>query len=1103
MPLLRFLIPHSPRMAVKACCSASQSHSGTGNIFHGVGRPLSWALILIIIARVACAAPDDAHLANLSTRAQVGTGANIMVTGFVIGDGTSKKVLLRAVGPGLSAFSVSTALTTPVLSLYDSNGALLTTNSAWSANDATTMSGVGAFPLVAGSRDAAIVTTLSPGLYSAQVSSADGAAGVALLEAYDVSGPARLINISTRARVGDGDNTLIAGLVISPGNGARRLLVRAIGPTLAAFNVPGANADPALAVLDSQGRQIAANDNWESSAATPLSTAFTQAGAFALPAGSKDAALITELAPGSYSVLVNGVNGATGVALIEIYDITASSVSTAATVSVTATTATTDLNGGAPGVFTITRTGATTQAVTISYTLSGSATAGTDYQPVASSVTLPAGSASTLITITPVANSANNTQREVTLTLSAPAGYGLTTGSATISIFSKSPTLYVGYLRAQTPATGSTAYGTATIQLSADESSAYVNVTFANLSSAEVTAHLVLDGYFVLGLPAGQVTGAYWQFNPVGIYSRADLIAALKAGRITISIDTAKYSAGELGGTFVRNSATAFVIPNAAPPVDLNTVTPKDAARFLTQASFGATTPEVTDVVKKGYAPWLDDQLTLPATPHRAYTLADFAASNLGGQGTAVNGVYPYPGGIHRQAAWWKIVLTAPDQLRQRVAFALSEIFVVSDQDASLNTWQEGMANYYDVLVANAFGNFRTLLEEVTLHPVMGVYLSSLRNGRGGVDPNGFAITSANENYAREIMQLFTIGLNELNPDGTLRLDSFGQLIPTYDQTTVVETAKVFTGWAFYSTDGARQFRTTGGAQPRDWITPMMLYPEFHDDRAKTIIAGQILPAGQSGAKDLKDTIDALFNHPNTGPFIAKQLIQRLVTSNPSPGYVYRIAQVFANNGAGVRGDLGAVVRAILLDYEARSSAVVTAPGAGKLKEPLLRATAFMRAFAAKSDSGRYNIDAYPSLAQAPLRAPTVFNFFEPGFIGPGAHAGAGLTAPEFQIITDTSAITSINFYNTYINNLRPAAPSPDNSEVIYLQLDALMPLARTSQALVDQLNLLLAASALSPATTTIIVSALNSLPSGATDLERVRTAIYLVVNAPEGATQK
>lgn len=663
--------------------------------------------------------------------------------------------------------------------------------------------------------------------------------------------------------------------------------------------------------------------------------------------------------------------------------------------------------------------------------------------------------------------------------------------------------LYLAYLRTAPDVTNSAAYGTATIQLSTDEKSAVVNVSFSNLSSPQTVAHLMLDGSFVFGLPRGEVNQARWTFAPAGTYSSADLVAALKAGRITVSIDTSGHPTGELVGRFVRNSAGVFVPPAPVPAADLSSVTPTEAVRFLMQTTFGATSADIADLQKKGYLAWLDEQMLLPPTPQRAYTMDDFAAFNLGGQGTPVNGVYPYPGGVHRQAAWWKIALTTPDQLRQRVAFALSEIFVVSDQDPNLNTWQEGMADYYDVLVKNAFGNFRTLLEDVTLHPVMGVYLSALRNGRGAVDPNGFLLTAPNENYAREIMQLFTIGLNELNPDGTLRIDSSGQPVPTYDQDTIVETAKVFTGWAFYSTDGNRGFRTTGGDQPRDWTTPMMLYPEYHDDSAKTIVGGKVLPAGQGGKKDLQDTLDALFNHPNTGPFLARQLIQRLVSSNPSPGYVYRVAQAFANNGSGVRGDLGAVVRAILLDSEARSSALINSPGHGRLREPLLRATACLRAFGARSDSGRYNIDAYPAFLQAPLRAPTVFNFFQPDFVRPGGLAAAGLFSPEYQILNDTSAITGANFYDFYINNLRPALPSMENREVVYLQLENYLPLARLPQELVGQLNLILTANALSKTATDIIIGALNSLPAEADDPQRVRLAIYLVVNAPEGATQK
>jgi len=431
--------------------------------------------------------------------------------------------------------------------------------------------------------------------------------------------------------------------------------------------------------------------------------------------------------------------------------------------------------------------------------------------------------------------------------------------------------------------------------------------------------------------------------------------------------------------------------------------------------------------------------------------------------------------------------VTGPDQLRQRVAFALSEIFVISDVNGTISNAQEGAANYYDVLVNGAFGNFRTLLENVALSPMMGIYLSSLRNAKA----QGTALPD--ENFAREVMQLFTIGLNELQPDGTLKLDSGGQPIPTYDQETVVQTAKVFTGWAFFSTAANPNFRSSAA----DYLNPMMLYPASHDDTAKTVVGGKVIPAGQGGAKDLKDELDALFNHANTGPFISRQLIQRLVTSNPSPGYVYRVAQVFANNGAGVRGDLGAVVRAILTDYEARSPGFLATPGHGKLKEPLVRATALLRAFGGGSDNGRISISNPETLlAEAALRAPTVFNFFEPDFVKPGDLAAAGLYAPEYEILTATTAITIPNFLYTYIYNTRSVT-------TIGLKLDDLLPLARTPQPLVDQLNLVLGGGTISKAVTDRIVSVLTAMPNGTTDLEKVRSAIYLVATSPDGAIQK
>jgi uncharacterized protein (DUF1800 family) len=1039
------------------------------------------------------AAQFDQRLANLSTRGQVGTGSSVMITGLIIQPGTPKQVLIRAVGPTLGAapFNVPGTITSPTLSLYNSSNVLVATNSKWLTVDAATMTSVGAFSLKTGSNDAAMVVTLAPGSYTAQVSGLNNGTGIALLEVYDVSGAARLMNLSTRALVGADANMLISGLVVAPNGGIRKVLIRAVGPGLTGLGVGGALADPVFSVIDSSGRVIASNDNWGTADINgELQAAFAQSGAFPLQANSRDAALIVDLQPNAnYTIQVSSIDGSTGLGLVEVYDLTPDNL---ATVNVTASVASTDNNGAAPAVFTMTRLGPTTSPVTVYYTVSGSAIAGVDYTALPGSVTIPAGSSSVNVPVVASTTSQNSSNTTVTLTIAAGLSYGIGTGNASVTIFYNAGSLYVANLRAASGATNSTAYGTATLQLSPDEKYALVNVSFSNLSSPEITAHLVINGVFVQGVPPGQVNGSVWVFQPTGTYSAADLVAAIKAGRVYVSIDTSGYPAGELTGTFLKSSGSGvFTVPPASPPQNLTQITQADAGRFLSQATFGASLADINALVAKGYATWLNEQTAMAPTLHRAATLADFTQYTQNATTTA-------PTGTDRQAAWWKIAVTAPDQLRQRVAFALSEIFVISDQNSTISNAQEGAANYYDLLARDAFGNYRQLLEDVTLSPMMGIYLSSLRNAKGTFDTKGNVLTSADENYAREVMQLFSIGLNLLQPDGTLQLDSTGQPIPTYDQTTITETAKVFTGWAFYSTSANPNFR--GGAA--DYINPMLLYPAFHDDGQKTVVGGRIIPAAQGGTKDLKDMLDTLFNHPNTGPFISRQLIQRLVTSNPSPGYVYRVAQVFANNGAGVRGDLVAVVQAILTDYEARSSALLSTAGHGKLKEPLLRATAVFRAFGGGSNSGRFNIsNPETNLAQAALRSATVFNFFMPDFVLPGDLASAGLYAPEFEILTATTAITVPNFLYTYIYNTR--STTDGTQQTIGLDLTSLLPLTATPQQLVDNLNLVLTGGTMSKATSDRIVAAISGMPNGTSTTEKARSAIYLVITSADGSIQK
>ncbi len=1067
-----------------------------------LSRSVMAALVFVTaLTPFAGAAQYDQRLGNLSTRAQVGTGSNIMITGFVVQDGAPKRVLIRAVGPRLATapFGLVGTLADPQVQLFNSNGVLVLANDNWLATDAATMAAVGAFPLTVNSRDASLVATLSPGAYTAQVSGVNNTSGIAILEIYDISGSARLLNLSTRALVGSGANGFFSGLSVAPGGGARRVLVRAAGPALIPLGVTGALTDPALAVLR-DGAQIAggANDNWETAGAPALTAAFAQAGAFPFAPGSRDSALLLDLLPGNYIIQATGVGGAVGAALVEVYDLTPESLST---VSVTATVATTDTKSLSPAVFAFTRVGPVTAPITVAYTLSGTATSATDYAPLSGTITIPAGAATANLTLQPRANVANTNNRTATLTITPQLAYGVgVNDAASVTIFANSGSLYVSLLRALPNAPTSTAYGTATVQLDPDEKFGFVNVSFSNLSSPEVVAHLAINGDYVFNLPQGQVTNAFWNFAPVGTYTTADLVAALKAGKITVSIDTAQYPTGELGGGFVRSTGSAaFNPPAPAPAIDLTRTNQQAAARFLAQATFGATQAGINDLVAKGYRNWIQQQMSFPASLHAPATMADFAEINAGGIG-AVNGMpNTRPGGSHRQAAWWKIAVNSDDQLRQRVAFALSQILVISDTNGIIGQWQEGAANYYDLLVAGAFGNFRDLIEKVTLSPMMGIYLSALRNAKAASN------TTPDENYAREIMQLFTIGLHELNPDGTLRLDPNGQPIPTYTQETIVETAKVFTGWGYANaTSNATANINLFRGSPANYIDPMMLWPAFHDDTQKTIVRGKVIPAGQGGVKDLSDALDALFQHPNTGPFIVRQLIQRLVTSNPSPSYVYRVAQIFANNGAGVRGDLGAVVNAILLDYEARSPDVAATATFGKLKEPLLRATALLRAFGAASNLGRYNI-ANPEggLAQAALRAPTVFNFFEPNFVLPGAVAAAGLYAPEYQIMSDTTALTQPNFYYTYIYNTRSTTDM--TQQTIALTLTDWLPLARTPQQLVDAVNLLLASGTLPKTATDRIVAAITAMPTNsvAADTERVRSTIYLALTAPQAAIQK
>ena len=440
---------------------------------------------------------------------------------------------------------------------------------------------------------------------------------------------------------------------------------------------------------------------------------------------------------------------------------------------------------------------------------------------------------------------------------------------------------------------------------------------------------------------------------------------------------------------------------------------------------------------------------------------------------------------------WFRNAIGEPDQLRQRVAFALSQIMVVSEVGA-LRQSPYGLADYYDVLARNAFGNFRDLMEEVTLHPTMGVYLSMLGNQRPDPERN----ISPDENYAREFMQLFTIGLVELNMDGTARLDAEGRDIATYDQNIVEGLAHVFTGWNYA---GGRNF-LRARRNDDNQSAPMQLYPNYHAAGAKQLLNSVLLPAGQPGRQDLEDALDNLFAHPNVGPFIAIRLIQRLVTSNPSPEYISRVAATFNDNGRAVRGDLLAVIKAILLDQEARSES--GSPSSGKLKEPLLRLAQLWRAYDARSAEGTYvfrplTVDAF---GQGPLQSPSVFNFFSPFHAPPGEIADAGLTAPELEIATEYQNARVTNYFYRQAFRRHSRNRGLEDNEV-YIDIEEEADLAADADALIDRV----AGKLLGGQISTGLRTSIRDMVLGRSQNDvagRVAETIYLVAASPEFARQ-
>lgn len=561
---------------------------------------------------------------------------------------------------------------------------------------------------------------------------------------------------------------------------------------------------------------------------------------------------------------------------------------------------------------------------------------------------------------------------------------------------------------------------------------------------------------------------------------------------------------GRTGGVRVRSSDTT----NASPEQTIEglSLLPNLSAssRFLGQATLGADMETITQASRKSYHQWIEEQFATP----RAFRLDDLTRDltitaldstfEMGGDPNRVE-----PEMLYWHTAWWQYTMTSPDLLRARVALALSEIFVISELP-ELEAYPLALANYYDLLLDHAFGNYRDLLEAVTLHPAMGIYLTHLNNPKANPGLNRFP----DENYAREVMQLFSIGLYELNPDGTRKLDEAGNAIPTYDNSDIYEFAKVFTGLSF----GDAFLFGQDPQSEQSLLQPMQMFNTWHQAGPKYLLRGDTIPdrSPVDGMADIQAALDNLFHHPNVGPFIGRLLIQRLVKSNPSPEYIARVTQAFNDNGQGVRGDLKAVIRAILLDPEARDCYYVDDPWQGMLREPIVRYTQLCRAFNAANETGLFRNamnDFYQLTFQRPLASPSVFNFFQPDYQPIGPVADNDLVAPEFQITNSVSITGYANLMHEWlvedreVMEFRRLFRDENKTEAhrTYLDLQEEINMGELNELgqVIERANLIMAHGQLSASTREIIYQTVQQMETESPE-EKVRIILFLIMVSPD-----
>jgi uncharacterized protein (DUF1800 family) len=670
------------------------------------------------------------------------------------------------------------------------------------------------------------------------------------------------------------------------------------------------------------------------------------------------------------------------------------------------------------------------------------------------------------------------------------SGTGLVNAHADVSEFDNdgapvAQRTYVAVLNgaAEVPPVITSSTGVANVILSPDETAALVSMSFSNLSAPETAAHIhgpaepgnsapgtILD----LDQPLGNVSNLLWVFAPGGGLSVTDQVNALKTGRLYVNVHSANFPSGEIRGwLFVLDDGSDEIPPDGGGGFG-------DAYRLLEQGTFGPTVQEANRVLQIGFEGWLNEQFNAPASNYNNLVQLQ--------QGTFVS--YPVKLQFFRNA------MTGQDQLRQRMAFALSQILVAADignQDGNGDPTTM-VAQYHDILTRNAFGNYRTLLREISLSPIMGTYLTLVNSRRA----NTATGAQPDENYIRELWQLFSIGTYRLNLDGSVQLDGSGRPLETYTIAEIQEGARALTGWNYAPRAGQPNL---GDNNPLNPFAPMIPNTANHDPGSKTLLNGQIIPAGQTVEQDLDSVIDNVFNHPNVGPFIGRQLIQHLVTSNPSPAYVSRVAAVFNNNGQGVRGDLRAVIRAILLDAEARGNSKAI-PIYGKLREPALFLTHLFRAL--NCTGGMWGIpQRNRGIGQDIFSPPSVFSFYQPDFRI--IVNGQPVFAPPAQLLTTSTIIQRMNLLNDLLFSTIQAGgdPNPTGSvtSTVVFNFAPWDQLAANPTQLVDRLNEALMHNSMSAQMRQGLINAVTSIQNN--NRLRVQTAIYIIASSMQYQVQR